>query len=59
MDHPRDDSAEDAALARRIAADRDASAESILCRRLIPRIRAYGMRHMPGVSTIPNASVRS
>src|SRR5579872_6812585 len=46
MDQPRDDSAEDAALARRIAADRDASAESILCRRLFPRIRAYGMRHM-------------
>jgi RNA polymerase sigma-70 factor, ECF subfamily len=46
MDHPLDDSAEDAALARRIAADRDASAETVLCRRLFPRIRAYGMRHM-------------
>jgi RNA polymerase sigma-70 factor, ECF subfamily len=44
MEH--DDSAEDAALARRITADGDASAEALLCRRLFPRIRAYAMRHL-------------
>jgi RNA polymerase sigma-70 factor (ECF subfamily) len=41
----RDDSAEDARLAKRIA-DGDASAEGELCRRLFPRIRAYGRRHL-------------
>lgn len=41
-----DDSAEDAALARRVTADRDAEAEALLCRRLFPRIRAYGLRHL-------------
>ncbi len=43
---PQDDAFEDAALARRIAADRDGSAEALLCRRLFPRIRAYGMCHL-------------
>src|SRR3954470_22702592 len=42
----QDDSAEDAALARRIVAGRDADAETSLCRRLFPRIRAYGLRHL-------------
>ncbi len=41
-----DDSTEDAALARRITADRDATAEALLCQRLFPRIRAYGLRHL-------------
>jgi RNA polymerase sigma-70 factor (ECF subfamily) len=41
-----DDSTEDAALARRITAGRDVGAESLLCRRLFPRIRAYGLRHL-------------
>ena len=41
--HSRD-AADDAALARRIAAgDRDA--EAALCERLYPRVRAYGLRH--------------
>lgn len=42
----QDDSIEDAALARRIATGADAEAEGELCRRLVPRIRAYGMRHL-------------
>ena len=41
-----DDSAEDAALARRISSGRDGDAEARLCRRLFPRIRAYGLRHL-------------
>jgi RNA polymerase sigma-70 factor, ECF subfamily len=46
MHQRQDDSAEDAALARRIAAGRDQEAEAALCRRLIPRVRAYGLRHL-------------
>lgn len=41
--------AEDAALARRIAAaqpGRDEAAESELCSRLAPRVRFYGLRHL-------------
>ena len=41
--------ADDAALARRIAAaapNTDNAAESELCRRLAPRIRFYGLRHL-------------
>ncbi len=41
--------ADDAALARRIAAARpgtDAAAEAELCRRFAPRIRLYGLRHL-------------
>jgi RNA polymerase sigma-70 factor, ECF subfamily len=45
MDSPHDDAAEDAALARRIA-EGDAAAEALLCRRLLPRVRAYGLRHL-------------
>jgi RNA polymerase sigma-70 factor, ECF subfamily len=41
-----DDSLEDAVLARRIAANLDPSAEAQLCRRLLPRIRAYGLCHL-------------
>lgn len=41
-----DDSTEDIALARRITEGRDAAAEALLCRRLFPRIRAYGLRHL-------------
>jgi RNA polymerase sigma-70 factor (ECF subfamily) len=40
---------EDAELARRIAAAGarpDAGAEAELCRRLAPRIRLYGLRHL-------------
>jgi len=42
---------EDGALARQILAaapDRDAAAESELCRRFAPRIRLYGLRHLRG-----------
>ena len=46
MDPRHDDSKEDAVLARRIVADRDVAAEALLCRRLFPRIRGYGMRHL-------------
>ena len=53
MDAPLDDSAEDAALARRIGAPgpepgarADTAAETLLCKRLFPRIRAYGLRHL-------------
>jgi RNA polymerase sigma-70 factor, ECF subfamily len=41
-----DDTKEDAALARRIPNDRDSAAEGLLCTRLFPRIRAYGLRHL-------------
>jgi RNA polymerase sigma-70 factor (ECF subfamily) len=45
-----DDSAEDGILARRIGAARepggDPAAEAVLCRRLYPRLRAYGLRHL-------------
>jgi RNA polymerase sigma-70 factor (ECF subfamily) len=41
-----DDSLEDVRLASRIALERDAAAEAALCRRLFPRIRAYGRRHL-------------
>ena len=41
-----DDREEDAALARRIVATGDRAAEDALCRRLIPRLRAYGLRHL-------------
>jgi RNA polymerase sigma-70 factor (ECF subfamily) len=43
------DADDDAALARRIIArapDRDAAAEAELCRRLAPRIRLYGLKHL-------------
>jgi RNA polymerase sigma-70 factor (ECF subfamily) len=46
MPEAQDDSAEDAALARRIGATRDTEAEASLCRRLFPRLRAYGLRHL-------------
>jgi RNA polymerase sigma-70 factor (ECF subfamily) len=39
-----DDSAEDAALARRVVSG-DPSAEVALCRRLLPRVRAWGLKH--------------
>jgi len=39
------DAADDAALARRVTAgDRDAETE--LCRRLLPRVRAWGLKHL-------------
>jgi RNA polymerase sigma-70 factor (ECF subfamily) len=48
-----DDAAEDLALARRIGAPggapgarADHAAETLLCKRLFPRIRAYGLRHL-------------
>lgn len=43
-----DDSEEDAALARRVGAagGGDPAAEAELCRRLLPRVRAYGLRHL-------------
>ena len=41
-----DDTLEDARLARRVAAPPDPEAEAALCRRLWPRIRAYGLLHM-------------
>lgn len=37
---------EDAELARRAAAASDPAAEAELCRRLAPRIRLYGLRHL-------------
>lgn len=43
------DADDDAALARRIierAPERDAPAEAALCRRLGPRIRLYGLKHL-------------
>lgn len=49
MSCPADDLPDDASLARRVgqagpAADREAEAE--LCRRLAPRVRQYGLRHL-------------
>jgi RNA polymerase sigma-70 factor, ECF subfamily len=41
----QDDAAEDAALARRIASG-DAAAEAELCRRVLPRVRAWGLKHL-------------
>jgi RNA polymerase sigma-70 factor, ECF subfamily len=40
-----DDSGADGVLARQVAAG-DRSVEGELCRRLLPRIRAYGLRHL-------------
>ncbi len=40
------ESSEDGALARRIAARPDPAAEAELCRRLAPRVRLYGLRHL-------------
>jgi hypothetical protein len=43
------DAADDVALARRIIAcapRRDTAAEAALCRRLGPRIKLYGIRHL-------------
>ncbi|HYD56993.1 MAG TPA: sigma-70 family RNA polymerase sigma factor [Burkholderiales bacterium] len=37
---------EDGALARRVAAASDPPAEAELCRRLAPRVRLYGLRHL-------------
>jgi RNA polymerase sigma-70 factor (ECF subfamily) len=39
------DAAEDAVLARRIASG-DPTAEATLCRRLLPRVRAWGFKHV-------------
>jgi RNA polymerase sigma-70 factor (ECF subfamily) len=36
----------DADLVRRIAAAHDRAAEAELCRRMLPRIRLYGLRHL-------------
>lgn len=52
-DHDTDNQADDATLARRVAraspgADREAEAE--LCRRLAPRVRLYGLRHLRDAS---------
>lgn len=47
--HPDLDAFDDAALARRIAAADarfDTEAEAELCRRLAPRVRLYGLRHL-------------
>src|SRR5512145_2755807 len=49
MSHLAADVDDDAALARRIidcAPERDAAAEAELCRRLGPRIRLYGLKHL-------------
>ena len=49
MTHPASAPSDDAALARRILAcapGRDAAAEAELCRRLGPRIRLYGLKHL-------------
>ncbi len=48
---PHDDAIEDAALARRVAGGRDRTAEAELCRRLVPRVRAYGLRHLRDAAT--------
>lgn len=48
-DHLPDDVETDAALARRIAQaspEPDRAAEAALCRRLAPRVRLYGLRHL-------------
>ena len=44
-DPPVDDSGEDATLARRVVCGGDRAAEAELCRRLLPRVRAYAFRH--------------
>jgi RNA polymerase sigma-70 factor (ECF subfamily) len=41
----QDDSLEDAALARRVAAG-DPTAETELCRRILPRVQSFGLRHL-------------
>jgi RNA polymerase sigma-70 factor (ECF subfamily) len=49
MSLPAQDADDDAALARRIigrAPTRDSAAEAELCRRLGPRIRLYGLKHL-------------
>jgi RNA polymerase sigma-70 factor, ECF subfamily len=49
MSLPASDADDDAALARRIigcAPERDAAAEAEICRRLGPRIRLYGLKHL-------------
>jgi len=49
MSFPVPDADDDAALARRIIArapGRDAAAEAELCRRMGPRIRLYGLKHL-------------
>lgn len=45
-----DDSATDAALARRIV-DGDPAAEAELCGRMLPRIRAWGLKHTRDATT--------
>jgi RNA polymerase sigma-70 factor (ECF subfamily) len=48
-DAPALDDPDDASLAQRIAAaapGRDAAAEAELCRRMAPRVRLYGLRHL-------------
>jgi RNA polymerase sigma-70 factor (ECF subfamily) len=40
-----DDANEDEALARRVTAG-DAAAEAELCRRVLPRVRAFGLKHL-------------
>ncbi len=50
-----DDSSADGALARQIAAG-DRGAETELCRRLLPRIRAYGLRHLRNDSAASDLS---
>ena len=40
-----DDGAEDTLLARRVAGG-DTVAESALCRRMLPRVRAWGLKHL-------------
>jgi RNA polymerase sigma-70 factor (ECF subfamily) len=42
---PVDDAIEDAALARRVIGG-DGAAEAELCRRLVPRVRAWGLKHL-------------
>lgn len=46
MGASEDDTLEDARLARRISDAHDADAEALLCARLFPRIRAYGLLHL-------------
>ena len=46
METLHDDREEDAVLARRIGAGHDPEAEARLCLRLLPRVRAYGLRHL-------------
>jgi RNA polymerase sigma-70 factor (ECF subfamily) len=42
----QDDAGDDAELSRRVAGGQDPAAEAELCRRLYPRVRAYGLRHL-------------